>query len=453
VTDPDDPEEPVEPESPPPSLEAVSGWKPPDFPDDADFDYRLPEDILTEAPLNPSFLARADAYLEDANAPLVVKRHLPLLMMILGSRIADGRNRAHPLHYFSPGIPFRYAIHATLLGASGHGKGATVDAFFRLIGPVEGETPIFPTYEFKGGSIPSLRGGVPSASGAWWVRPGSIERTDGGFLHVPEFTQLSDLEASRGGEIQAIISWADTGKMSYDTISGGSAEYDSSAVMIVGLQIARLAAVEEVVLGWNRRSVYDSYAPPPVDETLPENRLETRAGDPVLLRAFREAVRSAIRHYAPERLDFTPFRNWLSEAYKNHRATATDEQMLYSIVVGYHVATGSSWTGTVEIGVPPALEPVLERILWYKRLARVNPKVRAAHDALYVLEDPYVLGQDAGMREYPLIRLLAARLSIPEDFAREALEYLLARKFVWTANDEDEDSGDLIRKFFLYRKG
>jgi hypothetical protein len=391
-------------------------------------DYRPPEptvDDLIIAP-NPNIIKLADEYLASGNAQIWIRRHVPILLAILAARVADRRNLRHPVHFFGPGNPFRYIPHVTLLGASGYHKGATVDAFFRIVADSGDDgPPISPAYTYKGGSIESMRGGVYDLGTPPTIvsRPGSIERNDDGFIHIPEFSQIAALEGRGGGAIQTILAWADDGILTYDTLSGASVEAASSATLIVGLQPAKLDEIEATILGWNRRSVYDVFDPPMTDEILPENRPDAVPGDPEKLAAVRGAIRLLIRNYAPLEIDWKPFRIWLSGMYQKGLATLNDESMLYSLALGYHLVSGGSWTGKIVVSVPEWLHNVLRQAIWNKRRARVDPVIRAAEDVRTILQDRFVLPDPEDQKV--LVQTLSARLSVSEAHTGEALRFLL----------------------------
>lgn len=393
------------------------------------FDFRPPDDWQEESEESPNthLLSLVDQFLEASQAERVVREHIPTFVMLVGTKIADILNAYRPVHYYGPDIPFRYVVHLTQLGASGTYKGATYDAFSRLVGRSStGERELFPTEEFKGGSIESLRGGVSLLSGDRAYRPGGIETNYSGFIYVPEFTQLADLARERGGAIQSIVAWADAaGKMTYDTISGMPCRFYAPASLVLGLQTAKLTDVEQVVIGWNRRSVYDYYAIPRTPEILPENRREALPIDSGLLHGIRKEITTLARGWSPSRIDWRGFHEWLSKAYQNQVAVAQDEQMLYSLALGYHIVSGGSWTGVVHVGVSDDLNRILERILHYKRLARVSVTRRTMAEARYVIEDPYVLGDGSrSLAKNDLMRIVAARLSIGEELAVEAITAL-----------------------------
>lgn len=379
---------------------------------------------------NESALVWADRYLNSGHAPKIVREHIPLTLILLCAQIADRRNRDHPTHWYSPGNPFRYVIHLTLLGASGTGKGATVDQFKVLIGPTSNDPPLIPKFEWKGGSTESLRGGVPASQGGeGMVRQGSIERCRYGFIHIPEFTQLHAIgERNGGGGVQSILAWADTGLMSYETITGGLIDYASTAMLFVGLQLARLGEIEETVLGWNRRSVYDWFPPLTTDEMLPEKRPEAVVGNTDFLARFRETIQRAMVGWRPETVEWEDFRAWLSEAYKSQEAVIQDEQMLYAVAVGYHIASGGALSGNVRIGVSKDLQTILHQLIRQKALSRVPKDRRIAYDAMLVLEDPYVLGEQGRIRpKAEVVRIVAQRLSISEEEAQLGIQAISER--------------------------
>lgn len=430
---------------------SLEEFDPPDFPEEREeFDFRDErawEGEESEEP-NPHILALTNRYLEDRQVATPILKHIPTLVFLAAIRVADRRNAQHPVHFFGPDIPFRYTIHLTQLGSSGFYKGATVEEFFRIVGKSSsGAQPVFETNEYKGGSLESLRGGVAQLGGQRAFQLGGIERSALGFVYVPEFTQLAELGEKSKGAIQSIIAWADTaGKMVYDTISGGFVEYHAPSSLILGLQTAKLTDVEDVVLGWNRRSIYDKYAPLDIDEVLSANRKEALPTDPFALKTLREAYEKMIHGWKPERIDWTPFREWMDRAYLGHLAVPQDEQMLYSIALGYHIATGRRWTGVVPVGVPPDLHRILERILFYKRLARINPTVRAAHDAKYVLTDRHVLGQGQTMGLKDVKRHVAARLAIDEDLTQQALEHLVEEGILMSVVEQTAGADQTVYK-------
>jgi hypothetical protein len=403
---------------------------PDDYPSEVEFDYRSDDTDEGETGL-PNLLARTDAFLEEHNAKLRVREHIPLMVVLAGIRYADQFNSRAHVHTFGPGIPFRYVGHLTQLGASGTDKGATVEQFYRIIGRGGPTDPaVFPTDIYKGGSLEALRGGVTSVDGTRTVKFGAVQRVPAGFIYVPEFTQVADLSDRSAGAIQSLLAWADTGEMSYETISGAKVTYNSYPSMIVALQTARLTEVESVVLGWNRRSIYDLYLTPTTSMILPENRPVPRPLDTSALLSLRADYRTVLRNWNPELLDLEEFDEWLSNAYKTNAAVAQDEQMLYSIGIAHHMVSGGRGNGVVRIGVSEDLDRILRQILWHKRIARVSLQRRVAQETILVLDDPYVLGTDVAhpngqtLYERDVIRIVAARLSIGESEVLPALVYL-----------------------------
>ncbi len=420
-------------------------------------DYREPEPSRPEEDLgpNPNILRLAEEYLASANATLWVRRHMPLLLATFATKIADRRNLRHPIHWYNPSEPYRYLVNVTQLGASGHNKGATVSAFYRIVGAEGPDGPaLAPTYRYKGGSIEAVRGGifeVTTPVPAQLDRLGQLERMDDGFIHVPEFSQLVGLEARSPGAIQAILAWADDQVMTYDTLSGASVEYAAAATLIVDLQPDKLDDVEATVLGWNRRSVYDTFDPPTTEEMLPENRPPALPGDPARFHALRGAIRLLTRNYAPREIDWTDFRAWLSRAYRENLATIGDEPLLYSLALGYHLVSGGSWTGRIRVEVPEWVHHVLREAIWNKRRARVSRIVRAAEDAKTVLRDPYILGGEHGTARdrRTLVRIIASRLSIPEERVDAGIEALLKEGALVAVQSPEEPNATLYRRGFL----
>jgi len=397
---------------------------------------------------NPDILGLAEDYLRSANATVWVRRSIPILFASFGAKVADQHNLRHPIHYYGPEAPYRYLYHITNLGASGHNKGATVDAFFRIVGDDGPDgPPIVPTYDFKGGSIESIRGGIfeaaiPQGKGkplpVLLTRPGSLERTDGGYIHIPEFSQLAALEERSGGAIQSLLAWTDNGVMSYDTLSWASVEFGSSTTLIVGLQPDKLNATETTVLGWNRRTAYEVFAPPTTEESKPENRPEATRGDPEKLATLRGALRQLVRSYAPTAIDWTSFRRWLSKGYEAQLLNWPDESLLYSLALGFYLVSGGRWTGKLSIPVPEWLNDRLRAAVSSKRRARIDPVYRAALDCIEVLRDPYVLR--APREDRILVEILAARLSLPEERVWEALPII--SKFGPAVRHKDDDDVD-----------
>ena len=399
---------------------ALFDLSPVEFPEDEEFDYRSQPSVETP---NANILLLMDDYLGSAGAVDEVRHHIPNLLRILGAKLADRRNRFHPVHFYGPRIPFRYKVHGLNLGASGTHKDATVEQFFQVIGALPGEPPLFPTFSFKGGSVESMRGGVTQdrPSDPKLVKPGSIERTDDGFLHVPEFTQVAELGERFGGSVQTLLAWADTGCMSYETISGRAVDYLSGSTLLAGLQPALLSVVAAAAAGWARRVVYDHYTIPRTESLLPENRPVATDGDPLKLAAVRNAVLSLARRYAPKSVDWSPFHRWLSDAYRANLVVRQDEQVLYSIALGHHLVSGGSWTGDIQVAVTEDLNDIFRRLLWNKRLSRISTTRRLAREAFDVLEDPYVLGGGGPLLESEAVRIVSARISAPEEAVEEAL--------------------------------
>lgn len=425
-----------------PPHEEEEPWEPPfDFPEEADFDYR-PDDAWeseSHESLNPHILSLVDRYLDDTKVEKSIREHIPLLLILGGIRIADQRNTAKPVHFYGPHTPFRYILHLTQLGGSGTGKGATVEAFYNIVGPTsDDDHPIFSVGEYKGGSLESLRGGTATVGNRRFVQFGGIERGYDGFLYVPEFTQLADLSQRSSGAIQTIIAWADTSRMTFDTISGGLVKYAAPTSLILGLQTAKVTDVENVVLGWNRRSVYDQYATPTTESILPSKRVKAIGGNAEKLAEVKGALRSVWKNWAPSAIDWGPFETWLESAYLHHLAVAQDEQMLYSLALGYHIMSGGSVAGTVTVGVSDDLHRILDQILWYKRIARISVKARTANDIMDAVKDRYLLGDGQSIRKRTLVRILAARLSIDEDLIRDTLPMLTERGILESFLDEEK---------------
>lgn len=383
-----------------------------------------------------TILSLAEEYLKSANVRTKVREHLPVLLMADGAKVANWRNRSlqFTTHWYGAGLPYRYLSHVTLLGASGHHKGAVVDQFFHIMGDrAEDQPEICPLEEYKGGSIQGLRGGVYSEKGQKVHVTGAIERMHKGYIHIPEFTQIADLGQASGGAIQTIIAWADSGRMSFETMSGGPVGYPSEATLIVGLQLARLDEVEEVVLGWNRRSWYDRFPPMTVEESLNKNRPEVVPGDFHLLVKLRAALRAMRQMWTPTNVDWSELKQWFDESYlKNDPllpATVLDEQIAYSMAIGHHMVSGGTWTGDIKIKVGQDLDRILRRAIWNKGLARIGPERRGAHDALEVLKDPHLLGKGQKLPARALERILAARMSVGEKSARGFMGVLVERGF------------------------
>lgn len=412
-----------------------------EFPDNSDFDYRPPDswDPAGFGNGNPHILSLIDDYLEGANVKTHVREHIPLLAILAGTRIADHYNSVKQIHRYAPNTPFRYILHLTQLGGSGTDKGATVEAFYHIVGSnSDAEHPLFSTGEYKGGSLESLRGGTATVGSRRFVQFGGLERAYDGFVYVPEFTQLAALAERSSGAIQTIIAWADTAKMTFDTVSGGYVRYFSPASLILGLQTAKVTDVENVVIGWNRRSIYDQYTTPMTEDILPSNRKEPTEGDPHALETVRGAIRSVWKNWKPTHLDWGPFHEWLEHAYRNHVAVAQDEQMLYSLTLGYHIVAGGPVAGSISIGVSKHLDRILDRILWTKRLARITIEARTANDVLEVVRDPYLLGNGQTVDRRALIRILAARLSIGEDLVEKTLPMLEERQMLVSSLDAQD---------------
>lgn len=393
-----------------------------------------PPSGTTSAPgSGETILSMVEEYLKSANVDLVVREHIPLLFIADGAKTANWRNR-NPLftkHWFGAGIPYRYLSHITELGASGGTKGATVDQFFYIIGDRAEDPPfVRPVEEYKGGSIEGLRGGVVLEKGQRRKVEGAIERMNRGYIHIPEFTQIADLGKASGGTVQTIIAWADNGRMAFETIGGGRVVYESEATLIVGLQNAKLDGVEEVVLGWNRRAIYDRFAPAPTERSLSVNRPDAREGDLHLLLKLRAALRAMQAQWAPSSLDYSELKQWLDERYIANELSRVDEQIVYSVAIGHHMVTGGDWAGDVKIKMTDELDRILRRIIWNKGLSRIGADRRGAHDALDVLKDPHLLGRGQAVAARIVERALAGRLSVPEREAARFIGVLVDKGYV-----------------------
>lgn len=414
-----------------------------DVPEEFEFDYRSPD--VHDAGPNPSLHQLVDHYLGDAAAPLVVRHHIPNLLTLLCTKIADRRNLIQPVHFYGPGIPFRYRLHSTLIGSSGSGKGATVAQFYALLGRTQGGPALFPTFTFTGGSVESMRGGVTQdrPNDPRLVKPGSLERMDFGFLHIPEMTQVVDLSQKAGGgaAVKSLLAWADTGEMTYETISGREVHYASGATLLNGLQTGALNEVATAVAGWARRTEYDWFTAMSIEEMLPENRPEATEGDPALFAEIRSTIMGLVKSYAPSRVDWSPFRRWLGDAYKNHLATIQDEQMLYAVALGHHLATGGSVVGDVTISVSPSLHAVFERLLFNKRLTRISAVRRLSFEVMDVLEDPYVMGSGQKLRDTEVYRIVAPRVSVPEDEIAKAIAHIIDRGLLLSTAEKGKGGG------------
>lgn len=395
-------------------------------------------------PDGETILSMSDEYLKSANVRHKVREHLPVLWIADGAKTANWRNRMPNMavHWYGAGIPYRYLSHVTLLGASGHHKGAVVDQFFYILGDHPSDPgDVRPTEDYKGGSIQGLRGGTAVEKGQKSHITGAIERMNRGYIHIPEFTQIADLGQASGGAIQTIIAWADSGRMSFETMYGGKVDYPSEASLLVGLQLARLDEVEEVVLGWNRRAIYDRFPPMSIEESLNKNRPTVVPGDLHLLLKLRAGLRAMQASWSPSSIDWSELNEWLDTTYLQHEATVLDEQIVYSVALGHHMVTGGYWTGDVKIQMTKDLERVLRRVVWNKGLARIGPDRRGAHDAFEVLKDPHLLGNGQKLTGRVLERILGARLSVSEYAARKFLGVLIERGFFEIVEGETTAKG------------
>jgi hypothetical protein len=383
--------------------------------------------LLSENPRRP-ILDLASEYLRSGRAPEVVCAHIPILLVCAATKVATQQNERHPVYFGGPGIPYRFISHLMLIGPSGCGKGLTVTQFRHIVatGTDFDPTPIWEVEDHKGGSVESLRGGhVIRGKEREYVR-GTIQSLDDGFIHIPEFTQLANKRKTETGAVQELIGGMDTGDYGFKTLMGGEpVKFHSEAAFLVGLQPGLLDTVEALVIGWNRRVIYDKYPPRRISDMDPTERDHVSAGDQTTLNELRLALRRLKTHWKPTSFDWSEVDQWLDAAYKSFLTTEADEQLVRSLALGYHMVTTYEWEGVVKIRVPPAVERIVRRCVRFKMLSRQSPARRGAHDAIEVLKDPAILGtKDKGLKLTDAIRIVALQLSVSEDHVKDYFEVL-----------------------------